>query len=319
PNGAKAQWPSDGKPTIRCGRSGCVAADRDPDTGTHQETRTGTDAHSNSVRETIKGTADGGADYVRDSESVDAKGNPSVDRDIVHTDANGNVVSSTTNNFPNTTINNVNNNTGTGSQAIDTSSLDQEATQQRVAAATEATRANTDAAKQDIALSRVAVEGAKVNLDAIKADSAASRASLDSIDKTLKAQPTLDIRGLDLEVTQQRVAVAAEAAQQSLDSLDKKMVKDTTKFGQVPQIDDFATSWQLFSDKIQAGPLGSMFQVSASEPSGSCPTFPVDTSYFGRTLVIDQHCTIWSEVAPVISSYMPYVWSILAVFILFSA
>ncbi|UZR30723.1 hypothetical protein [Methylococcus mesophilus] len=318
PNGAKAQWPSDGKPTYRAGRTGWVAAERDPDVGTHQDTRTGADAHANSVRETIKPTPDGGADYVRDTESVGSDGKPVVNRDQVHTDANGNVTSSTTTSYNNTTITNVDNTTGAGT-TIDTSSLNQEATQQRVAAASEATKTNTDAVKQDVALSRVAVEGAKVDLAAIRGDSAASRASLDSIDRTLKAQPTVDIRGLDLEVTQQRVATATEAAKESLDNLDKKLIKDTTKYGQVPQIDDFDTTWQIFIQKVQTGPLGAMFLVSASEPSGGCVTYPVDLAWFNRAFVIDQHCTIWAEVSPTIASFMPYVWSLIAVFILFSA
>ncbi|MEW6038411.1 MAG: hypothetical protein AB1648_09205 [Pseudomonadota bacterium] len=318
PNGAKAQWPSDGVPTYRCGRGGCNAADRDPDVGTHQETRSGTDRHANPVRETIKPTPDGGADYVRDTESVGADGKPVVNRDRVHTDRHGKVTDSNTATYPNTTLNNVNNNTGAGT-AIDTSGLNQEATQQRVASATEATKTNTDAVKQDVALSRVAVEGARVDLAAIRGDTAASRAALQSLDRKASAQPTIDIRGLNLEVTQQRVATATEAAQQSLDNLDKKLTKDTTKYGQVPKIDDFSTSWQFFLRKVQTGPLGSMFQVSASEPAGGCVTYPVDLAWFNRSFVIDQHCTVWAQVSPTIASFMPYVWSIIAVFILFSA
>jgi hypothetical protein len=81
------------------------------------------------VRETIGPAADGGVDYRRDSESQ-INGQPAVQTDRVHSDANGVVTSVTSNIFYNTSINSVTE--GTGSQQIDVSSLNKEATQQQI-------------------------------------------------------------------------------------------------------------------------------------------------------------------------------------------
>jgi hypothetical protein len=152
-NPSLVKWPSDNEVTyVRDSSGRWNPHPRDTDTGMDTSdpmfssatsdsptiTRSGQDSYGNPVTEQITRTPDGGMDYKRFTESTDSQGNPFVQRDWFHNDANGTVTNTSSTIITNTTINNiVNNTTGeeTISQAgsqIDTSNLAKEQTLQDV-------------------------------------------------------------------------------------------------------------------------------------------------------------------------------------------
>lgn len=108
------KWPSDGQPTYYQPTPGAnwTAHPRDPDTATitasNTFTRTGTDTYGNPVSESISTNAQGGTDYVRQTQSQNATtGQPMVQRDTITTNQAGDITNTTSNVYNNSTINNV--------------------------------------------------------------------------------------------------------------------------------------------------------------------------------------------------------------------
>ena len=136
---ARVPWPSDGQPTIVQGAGGLAPASRDPDpptavlpsdtqappaAGEPSITRSGVDSAGNPTQEQVIATGDGGTDVIRWTESQNpSTGQSVVQKDTIHTDANGNVTSQNTTIYNNTTINNINN-----GKTADTSGLATEGT-----------------------------------------------------------------------------------------------------------------------------------------------------------------------------------------------
>lgn len=106
--------------------------------------RNGTDTHGNPVRETP--TSDGGVDYKRETQS-EINGQPAVQTDKVHTDANGVVTSVTSNVAYNTSLTNVTQG-GDTVVKIDTSDLNKEATQLQIKGGLDQINAKLDCANK---------------------------------------------------------------------------------------------------------------------------------------------------------------------------
>lgn len=136
-----AQWPSDGIQSIKINpaTNKFMYDPRDPDnagmTGEYSPFgRTGKDPYNNPLKESLTPNAAGGVDYQRDTEGISpTTGEPMVQRDKFSTDATGQVISKSSTQYGNSTINNVNtSNVSTTGAQIDTSGLSQEATSQAI-------------------------------------------------------------------------------------------------------------------------------------------------------------------------------------------
>lgn len=108
--------------------------------------RTGKDSYGNPVRETLTPTSDGGVDYKREAQS-EINGQPAVQTDKVHTDANGVVTSVTSNVAYNTSLTNVTQG-GDTVVKIDTSDLNKEATQLQIKGGLDQINAKLDCANK---------------------------------------------------------------------------------------------------------------------------------------------------------------------------
>lgn len=137
-NASAAQWPSDGIQSLKMQGNNFIYDPRDPDndgmTGIYNPFgRTGTDQYKNPVKETLTPNATGGVDYQRDTEGVSpSTGEPMVQRDKFSTDSQGQVISKSSTQYGNSTINNVNTSNVSTTGQIDTSSLAQESTAQAI-------------------------------------------------------------------------------------------------------------------------------------------------------------------------------------------
>ena len=134
-NAAAVMYPSDGRSSVKPVLGVLTPNPRDPDnTGLQWSspyTRTGTDTFNNPVSETITSNAANGIDYSRDTQGVNpATGEPMVQRDKYSTDANGQVTSTTSITYNNSTINNVN--TTAPTTPTDVALLSKESTQQQI-------------------------------------------------------------------------------------------------------------------------------------------------------------------------------------------
>lgn len=136
-NPSAAQWPSDGIPTLKNIGTAFVPHPRDSDntgqpSSSNPYTRTGKDSYNNPVKETLTPNAAGGADYQRDTEGISpTTGEPMVQRDKFSTGSDGQVLSKSSTQYANSTINNVNVSNSTSPQ-IDTSSLAKDSTSQAI-------------------------------------------------------------------------------------------------------------------------------------------------------------------------------------------
>ena len=102
-------WPSDGSPTlIQDSNHAWINHPRDPDIASDisgsSYTRTGTDQWGNPIRETFRNNPNGGMTYVRDSQTTGSNAAPSIYRDRLEFDSSGNLVDTSTGEFPNVYI-----------------------------------------------------------------------------------------------------------------------------------------------------------------------------------------------------------------------
>jgi hypothetical protein len=125
------QYPSDGIPTVKPVNGVLTPNSHDPDNAgisSGNISRTGTDSYGNPVSESISSNPSNGVDYKRDTQSVNpSTGEPVVQRDQYSTNSHGQVNSSTSVVYNNSTVSNVNTSTTTA-PAVDTSSLAKDAT-----------------------------------------------------------------------------------------------------------------------------------------------------------------------------------------------
>lgn len=87
-------------------------------------------------------------------------------------------------------------------------------------------------------------------------------------------------------------------------------------------VDGFGDLFVAFYDDVEASPLIASYSgLAESLPAGSCTTFDSDPIAFlnNTVLTIDSHCSLWAEIAPIISSFMMAVWTLLGFFIILRA
>ncbi len=89
--------------------------------------------------------------------------------------------------------------------------------------------------------------------------------------------------------------------------------------GDLEELDSFGTMTQGFIDRIAAAPLvASVANLGSSLPAGACPDWTL--TMFDREISLSAPmCTIWGEIAGILSAVMLVAWGLLAARIVLSA
>jgi len=87
-------------------------------------------------------------------------------------------------------------------------------------------------------------------------------------------------------------------------------------------VDGFAGQFATFYGRVESSPLiGSFSGLAGSLPTGSCTGVDSDPLTFlgGAVLTMDIHCTMWPDIAPILSGIMMAVWVLIGGIIILRA